>query len=823
MCDYSLLFGALQGVRIALWCVMHQMAALINVKLYHSKMMKIKTILLCGILSLVTLGAYSQNIRGSVVAADNKEPLIGASVYWANTSIGVSCGLDGSYSLHRVKGYDMLIASYIGYKNDTIKVADGVDRLDFSLKPDTEIEEVVVESTLGNYVKRDGILKGETISFAGLCKMACCNLAESFENSASVTVGYSDAISGARQIKMLGLTGTYTQLLDENRPIMRGLSSPYGLNYTPGMWLNSIQVSKGVSSVTAGHEAITGQINLEHRKPTDEERLFVNLYFDSELKPELNISSAIPLTADKRLSTVILAHSSMDTQSHDRNHDGFRDLPEARQINFANKWLWQSAGGTQVRWGWKYVDEKRLGGQKQYKKSLYDEMMEKHSIYGSHMDNRGFNAYFKLGTPVGASVYDEEAEEELRSNFAIVADYNHFSEDAYFGLNNFDAKEDSYWLNLSYAHYFSPRSSMIFGASLLANISREDIVNRWTKGSQDITQLFQAANRTINKFQQVEPGVYAEYTYNVKEKFSLVVGLRGDWMGANNKGKNVTDGAMYYAPKEYFALTPRSHLKWDITPSTILRASAGLGYRRANIVTDNIWMLATGRKFSAQNLNDDIEKALTAGGSLTQYIKLGGYDDATLSFDYFRTQLYNTVLADQEFAGDQILVYNNGERSFTDTYQVDFQWTPLKGFDIFATFRYTNSLITLNRDGELFEVERPLTSKYKTLLNLQYALPFRKWVFDVTAQYNGPMRRPSLDGNILREDMSPAYPMFYAQVSHKIRSLEVYVGCENIADYMQKDPILNPADPFSPAFNSSSVWGPLMGRKFYLGFRFNLY
>ncbi len=785
--------------------------------------MKIKNILFCFTLTLISFIASAQSIKGVVKGADNTDPLIGASIYWAGTSVGVSSALDGSFTIHRVKGYDQLIASYIGYKNDTIRVAEGVERVDFELKSDTEIEEVVVESTLGNYVKRDGILKGETISFAGLCKMACCNLAESFENSASVTVGYSDAISGARQIKMLGLTGTYTQLLDENRPIMRGLSSPYGLNYTPGMWLNSIQVSKGVSSVTAGHEAITGQINLEHRKPTDEERLFVNLYFDSELKPEVNITSAIPLTADKRLSTVIMAHGSMDTRSHDLNHDGFRDLPEARQINIANKWLWQSVGGTQIRWGWKYVDENRLGGQNGYKKGLYDEMMDKLSVYGSHMDNRGFNAYFKMGAPVGASVYDEEEDTELRSNIALVADYNHFSEDAYFGLNNFDAKEDSYWFNLSYAHYFSQRSSMIFGASLLANVSREDIINRWAESRTGLTQVVRAANQTINKFQQLEPGVYAEYTYNIKDKFSLVVGLRGDWLGAENRGKNVTDGAMYYAPKEYFALTPRSHIKWDITPTTILRASAGLGYRRANVITDNIWMMATGRKFSVAGLSDDIEKALTAGGSLTQYIKLGGYEDATLSFDYFRTQLYNTVLADQEFAGDQILVYNNGERSFTDTYQVDFQWTPLKGFDVFATFRYTNSLITLNRDGELFEVERPLTSRYKTLINLQYALPFRKWVFDVTAQYNGPMRRPSLDGDLSKAELSPAYPMFYAQVSRKIRSVELYLGCENIGNYIQSDPILNAADPFSPAFNSSSVWGPLMGRKFYLGLRFNLY
>ena len=218
--------------------------------------MKIKNILLCGLLSLISLNLSAQNIRGVVRDASTNEPLIGASVYWLSTNVGIGTELDGSFELHRVKGYDSLVAAYVGYKTDTIKVAAGVSQVDFALASDTQIDEVVVEGGLGNYIKRDGILKGETISFAGLCKMACCSLAESFENSASVTVGYSDAISGARQIKMLGLTGTYTQILDENRPVNRGLSAPYGLNYTPGMWLNSIQVSKGVASVTADRKSV---------------------------------------------------------------------------------------------------------------------------------------------------------------------------------------------------------------------------------------------------------------------------------------------------------------------------------------------------------------------------------------------------------------------------------------------------------------------------------------------------------------------------------------------------------------------------------------
>ena len=762
----------------------------------------------------------AQDLRGVVRDAD-KQPLIGASVYWAGTTIGSSTDAQGAFLLHRVKGYDKLVASYLGYVNDTIRVENGADRVEFALRSEgVALEDVVVEGNLsGNFVKRDGIVKGEMISFAGLCKMACCNLAESFENSASVTVGYSDAISGARQIKMLGLAGTYTQILDENRPIMRGLSAPYGLSYTPGMWLNSIQVSKGVASVTAGHEAITGQINLEHRKPTDDERLFVNLYLDDELRPEANISTAFPVTKDKKLSSVILLHGSMDTDARtmDHNHDHFRDLPKADQINFANKWLYAADNGTQVRWGWKFVQENRLGGMLDFKNTAaMREDMEKNwdwertgakmPLYGSHIRNRNANGYFKVGTPVGPSVYDPDEQDEMRSNLAFVADFDHFSEDAYFGLNNYEGNQNSLALNLMYNHYFTYRSSLIVGLQGHLDYYRENLLNPtpWIADSAP-------RGYDLDRDEQ-EAGAYAEYTYAIKDKFSVVAGLRGDY----NR---------YY---DRFFVTPRGHLKWNITPSTTLRASGGLGYRSTNIITDNIGILATGREIVIPGGDfkkfDRMEKALTVGGSLTQTFSLAGRDNATLSFDYFRTQFYNSVIADQEMFADKIVFYNSDKRSYTDTYQVDFSWTPVERLDIFATFRYTDSEMTIDRpDGKTARVERPLVSQYKTLLNIQYATKFRRWVFDATAQLNGPARIPTQTGDLADSYYSPRYPMFFAQVSRKVGKFDIYAGCENIADYRQKDPILNAQNPYDYKFNSMNVWGPLMGRKFYIGLRFNLY
>lgn len=761
---------------------------------------------------LSTLSISAQNITGRVLDAAGN-PLPGASVYWADTNVGEAADMNGNFRIHRVKGYDKLVGSFLGYTNDTITTDKTTTEAIFNLIEGVAVESVVVEGNLrGNYISHEGILKNENISFAGLCKMACCNLAESFENSASVTVGYSDAISGARQIKMLGLAGTYTQILDENRAIMRGLSAPYGLGYTPGMWLNSIQVSKGISSVTAGHEAVTGQINLEHRKPTDEERFFLNLYLDNELKPEVNLSTALPVTEDKRLSTVILAHASVDTHKFDHNGDGYRDLPMARQFNIANRWLYQGENGIQVRWGAKYVNDQRVGGQMDFNKSMIEDKDGKawynwwreEGLYGSVVANQEANAYFKMGKPVGAAVFDKDESSEMRSNVAMIVDYDFFTEDAIFGADKgYLGGQHMTNLNLMYTHYFTYNSSLATGLTASS---------RWVK--ETLTDRLWSDSNALRNFDrnESEVGAYAEYTYNIKEKFSVVAGVRYDYNA--------------YFRKHLF--TPRGHIKWNITPTTVLRGSAGLGYRPTDIITDNIGIMATGRRIVFDTPFgrdfDRMESALTAGGSLSQTISTINYRDMTISFDYFRTELFHSVIVDQERDAENIYIYTTDGKSYTNTYQADLSWTPAERLDIFATFRYTDSKYTITRaDGTQQLVERPLVSRFKTLLNIQYATRMRKWTFDVTAQLNGKSRIPTQTGNIEDSEFSPIYPMFFAQVTRKIKMWDIYLGCENIAGFRQDNPILGADNPYSPTFNSACVWGPLMGRKIYIGIRFNLY
>ncbi len=766
-------------------------------RVYYREIMK--RYILIFLLSLVSIfELQAESIRGVVLAKEDgsaTKPLAGAIVGWADSNSATITDGSGEFSIASNKTTNLLVASFTGYLSDTITVTKGA-KVTFTLTPDAlRVDDVMVQNRKSNGISAQAMEKKESITFAGLCKMACCNLAESFENSASVTVGYSDAVSGARQIKLLGYSGTYTQMLDETRPIMRGLSSPYGLEYTPGMWLQGIQISKGVTSVVNGYEALTGQINLEHRKPTDEDPLFVNLFLSDELRTEANITSAHQINS--KLSTIVLAHVSQDQMEIDHNDDGFLDMPLKRQYNLANRWLYVADNGVQIRYGIRGLYEKREGGMVDFTSRDFNSL----SSYGSSIENKDFNTYLKVGIPVKQNTLLEgEAgfEDETTSNIAFVADYVLHEQEAFFGIKDFYGQQHSAYLNTLYQINFGAKHQLISGATFTADLYDETLDDRFIPSpGADIKTNSYMLDRNL-----VTTGLFSEYTFKLDDKFSAVAGIRGDY---NNQ-----HGWMF---------TPRGHIKWQITPGGTLRASAGVGYRIMSLVGDNISMLATGREISfAENLNP-LERGFTAGGSYTQTFTLLGDEAASISVDYFRSQFSDQVVVDQESDSKRFLLYNLEGDSYTNTYQIDFSWEPLTRLNLFATYRYNDTRLTL-KDG--IEVETPLVDRFKGLVNLQYATKFDRWIFDATAQINGQSRLPVQDGNIAVSEYSPVYPMFFAQVTKKFKKLDVYLGCENIGNYRQDNPILSPSEPFSTKFNSTVVWGPIMGRKFYAGLRFTL-
>ena len=674
---------------------------------------------------------------------------------------------------------------------------------------------VFVSRQAGNYLSKGKDIRTEVISAAGLCKMACCNLAESFENSASVTVGYSDAVTGARQIRLLGLSGVYTQMLDETRPVMRGLSAPFGLSYVPGQWLESIQIAKGSSSVINGVECMTGQINMEHRKPTDEKPLFINGAVISDTKMDLNIASSLQM--GYKWSTVILGHVSGNIKPHDMDADGFLDEPKMLQFNLSNRWLYQADNGVQVRFGVRALQDSRLGGQMLkdqdgqhvfYDKDSYSLVPKPGQVdpWGSDILNRSINGYLKVGVPLN---------EDNSQNIALIADYSYQDMDSYFGKTKYLAGQHSAFANLLYQNVINDSHKFTLGLNGTFDRYDEDFARKiWSSTGVNAIEFNGLTDLT-------NAGVFGEYTYHAGDKFSAIAGLRGDW---------------FYG--QGFKVSPRVTLKYTPVDEIVIRANGGRGLRYATPLVDNIGVFSTGKEFVGAYNDHILEDAWTFGGNITYYMPFGASSNTYVSFDYFRTQFAQQMVVDYELGHNQIHFYAlDGERSYTDNYQLDFSVDPIERFNITMTFRYTNAMIELAGKGL---VEKPMTSRFKGVLNLQYATNLNKWIFDFTASLNGSCRVYNFmemlneDGTMTmspvegvarmyKNGRTPVYPLLYAQVTRRFKGWDVYIGAENLTNFRQKTPIIGASDPGQPMFDASCIWGPLMGIKAHVGFRFTLW
>ncbi len=750
-----------------------------------------KKTLIITFLCLAVFPALAQTFHGSVFyksPAGKTEPLPFAQVYHMEREKLIETDANGQFSL-KLNARATLVATYVGYTRDTVVVEPGTAEASFFLTGENDLSESKVTAMQSTLPKMKPV-KTEVITAAGLCKMACCALAESFENSASVTVGYADAVTGARQIKLLGLSGTYTQMLDENRPVMRGIAAPFGMSFVPGQWLESIQIAKGPSSVINGLEAITGQINMEHRKPTDETPLFVQVYGSSDKMFETNIASAIQF--NEKWSMINMAHVGGTASKMDHNQDGFRDEPQDLNLNFTSRWLYYAPTGLQIRFGGRFLYDDRLGGQMGATKDNAFNLENR--IWGSSIKNRGVNGYFKIGVPLA---------EDNHANIALVTDFNHHEFDSFFGLKNYDAKQNSAFANLIYQNEINETHKVEFGAT-------------WQ--FDDLTQLY--SGEDFSRRENAISG-FGEYTLTPGDKFTFVGGLN-----------------LQYNSLHGWLFAPRANVRWAPADWITLRALGGRGYRTANIFTDNLGIFSTGKDFYAPEMRlrdlDLLEDAWTWGGNVTFSLPFGAEDTETyLSFDYFHNDFNKQVIVDPEASSPLgIAFYNLDGKSYTNTYQVDFSVNPLERFNITATFRYTDAKVTLRGQGL---VERPMTSRYKGVLNMQYATAMNKWTFDFTAQINGPMRLPKYAAQVWGMETSPVFPMLYAQITRKFKGFDVYVGAENILGYRQHHAIICADNPFGlndtidrmpmagEVFDASNVWGPLMGRKFYIGLRYTLW
>ena len=635
---------------------------------------------------------------------------------------------------------------------------------------------VSIKSKSTGLSRLGGAENGQKMGQEVLFRAACCNLGESFVANPSVDVNYSDAAVGARQIKLLGLSGQYVQMLIENLPCFAGASTPYELNYVPGAWMNSISVSKGASSVKSGFQSITGQIDVEYLKPDKEQGVDINLYTDSRLKTEGNTVANLHL--NEHLSTELLLNGEKDWLHHDMNKDGWHDSPAIGQWQVQNRWKYVN-GRYIFHGGIGVLREEREGGQ-------MPDFTE--NPFRVKLDADRYEAYMKHAVLL---------DYEHNTNVALMATGSLYNLDGEFGRRTYSTKNRDLYSRLMLEHEFNDRHHLSAGFSLLMQGKDERVRPvQVTEGAEGCYLLIDQQPETV-------PGAYAEYTYKPSHRLTVMAGLRVD--------RSSLYGAF---------VTPRLHLKWMASDAVTLRLSAGKGYRSPHAWAENHYLLASGREVSVKD-GLRMEEAWNGGVSAAFYIPVGE-QTLKLNAEYYYTNFENQLVVDYDSDPTQIAIGMLEGKSFSHTAQVDGSIDFDEELELMAAFRYNDVRCTYG--GEL--MEKPLTSRYKGLLTVAWKPYMGLIQVDVTLQLNGGGRMPKpyqmADGTMSWDERFPAYPQLNVQVTRRYRHVSVYVGGENLTNYRQTVPVLNASDPWSSTFEPTMIWGPVHGIMGYAGVRVNL-
>ncbi|MBA9076407.1 TonB-dependent receptor [Rufibacter quisquiliarum] len=714
--------------------------------------------------------ASAQTLTGRVMDQEKHTPLIGASVLWVGTTQATSTDADGFFTFTKIpSGATALLISYIGYKPDTVTF-QGQQNLMVHLKSETALQEVTITGKQDRYSAMTPT-NSQVITAKDLLKSACCNLAESFETNASVEVSTTDAVSGAKQIQMLGLDGAYTLLTIENVPSLRGLATPYRLNYLSGTYIDAIDIIKGTGSVLNGYESISGQVNVRLKDPEKTDRLHVNLYGNSLAKWDANVNTSFSL--NKKISSVLMLHTDQLSNRVDGNNDGFLDLPLGKHYNVFNKWKYNSGGPIISELGVQLLTENRIGGQKGFRSGM---PQTEGNFYGTESETDRVSAYSKTSYTFKSKPY--------QSIGLILSGTNH-QFDSHYGPRTYFGEQNSGLANLIFQSAFGNT----------AHTYKTGLSYQY----EDYDETLAGKNYTRR---ELVPGAFFEYVYQNSKNLTLVGGLRADYHNLYG-----------------WVFTPRFNVKYDFTPNTILRLAAGKGFRVANPIAENVGSLVSNREFMIPD-NLRPEKAWNVGGSFTQYFTLGERTGAFIT-DYYYTTFQNQVVPDMYSSPNMVIFTNLNGRSFSKSFQAEVQYELTSMLDVKAAYKYFDVRTSYN--GQL--LQRPFIPNQRAFLNLGFATPFDKWRADLTAQWFGQRTVPVMEhyheGPIKTRRVSP-YAVFNAQVTRAFKQWELYLGGENLLGYKQKNPIIAADRPFSQDFDASMIWAPITGRVIYAGLRFTI-
>lgn len=746
--------------------------------------------------------AYSQNdpqnpginhqlstITG-IVTNEKEELLIGASLFWKDTKQGTVTDTEGRFSIAARDIPATLVVHYVGYTTAEVQVVPGEDKLWIEVTGIAQLQEVTVQGKgFDTHISTLGIRNVESITSKELRKAPCCNLSESFQTNGAIDVSYPNALTGVKEIQLLGLRGIYSQFLVENRPTMTGIATPFAFEYIPGTWLSGVDLAKGASTVKNGNAGITGQVNAEIVKPDIDKPLFVNVFSSTEGRGEVNVHLN---KKGKTTHNGLLLHGSLVENNWDMNGDQFKDSPNRQQLNGMYRWKYDGPAGC-AQFNVQALTDRRQSGQFQdidgYTAPRFeiDQQNDRIEAWGKYGKEQFLGKQFlELGNIIGASWH------RTRSQF---------------GPNAYAAEQKSlYWQTLFQNIIRNTNHKILVAPS----IQYDDIQESVNEGRLDRREFV--------------PGLMAEYTFSRPTArmeipdLVVVLGGRIDW--------NSRFG---------WQATPRLSAKYNFTEKSIVRISAGRGFRSPNVVAENISLLASNRAFQfsrppfgSPDEKLGAEEAWNYGVNYTQNFKIA-QRDASFSVDLYRTDFVRQVLVDVEqppLADSTMVVYfyNSDGNSFSNSVLLNFQYSPLPGLDVKFAFKW-NDVRAEFADGKLKTI--PLVAQQRGLVSVDYSTPNKRWSFNTYVQIVGPQRLPdnSFLPHELTHDFPPTTPTFAllnAQVTRKFgQNIELYAGCENITGYQQHHAIISADNPGSPFFNGSQVWAPMMRQVGYLGVRWS--
>lgn len=740
--------------------------------------MKLKKNILLFNLILASVGLFAQGqIRGTVLVreADSRtEPLPHARVGWADGA-AVMTDDEGRFTLPMPNGWPaVLVTSSFSTTPDSLRL-DGPPTGPITVTVGGSVElkaAEIVERQASTRLSVQTLQAIESIGARELKRAACCDVSESFETNATVDVSYSDAVSGTKTIRMLGLDGKYAQIGMENIPFVRGLSANSGLTLIPGPWIGDINVSKGIGTAVNGPNAMTGQIDLHLVDPATAPTLFANLYGNSHGRAELNVNAAQHL--GNHGDNILMVHGSLLQHELDDNKDGFRDQPLNKRFNIMDRWLQRTdKRTTQVLL--RYVVDEREGGQmshaplgesaagKRYRADIRNEMVDVIAKNGWILDN-----------PM--------------QSIGLLASFRDHTVSSRFGDKEYQGVQRSAYASAVYQQLMKHNDQLKAGASFQFDDYGELFTQPGT-GRMDL-------GRTERM-----PGLFAEYS-RTRKNFTLVAGLRADFNSEYGE-----------------AISPRLHLKYDIAPLTTLRFSTGSGFRSANPIIETGAALASSRRVILEG-NPGFERSWNTGLSLLHKFKW--FDKKwSLGLDVYRTDFMRQLVADLDRDPQQVVFYMIDGGSYANSVLADLQVQLGRQVEMKASYRYYDARTAYS--GVMRE--RPLVPAHRGLLDLGYISKGEKWRFDITLNGFGTSRLPITEGNPVEyrlPERSPAYATLNAQLTRVAGAWEFYLGGENLTGALQSRQILAANDPFGPNFDASLIWGPTNGQMAYFGLRYTL-